>query len=106
MSKNMSFSYHYSAKENREIQEIRNKYQPHFKTKLEEVKYLDRQVQAAGHLTALIIGVIGCLVFGLGLCMVMKIIGKFLLLGIFFCCYRHCTDDFRISGIPFEIKQS
>lgn len=84
MSSNKSFTYYYSAKENREIQEIRNKYQPNFKTKLEEVKYLDRQVQTAGHLMSLIIGVIGCLVFGLGLCMTIEIIGDYLLLGFFF----------------------
>ena len=76
------FSYHYSADKNREVQEIRKKYLPPEENKMEEIKRLDRYVQAAGQLPSLTVGTVGCLVFGWGLCQAMQIIGGSILLGI------------------------
>ncbi len=43
-----TFNYTYSAKENAEILEICKKYLPQCESKLEELKRLDKAVQAAG----------------------------------------------------------
>lgn len=82
MENNLSFSYHYSASENKEILEIRKKYLPREESKFDEIKRLDNCIQTAGQLPSLTIGIVSCLVFGLGLCLVLKVIGESLLLGI------------------------
>ncbi len=77
-----SFSYTYSAKENQEVLAIRKKYMPHEETKLEELKRLDHLVQNSGVMESLIVGILGCLVFGLGMCLAMQVIGNAMWLGI------------------------
>lgn len=75
ISQDNTFSYKYSAVENKEIQEIRKRYLPQSESKLEELKRLDMQVQNAGMIESLCIGIISSLVFGLGMCLAMQIIG-------------------------------
>ena len=70
-----TFVYKYSAKENKEIQEIRNKYLPQSESKLDELKRLDAKVQKSGVISALCIGIISSLVFGTGMCLTMQVIG-------------------------------
>lgn len=82
MEDNVAFSYHYSAPEHLELERIRKKYLPKEESKLEELKRLDRQVQEAGLMQSLSLGLLSCLCFGLGLCLVLKVIGSSLLLGI------------------------
>ena len=85
MDKDITFSYHYSAKENQEILEIRKKYLPQSESKLEELKRLDRCVQSSGMTESLSTGIGGMLVFGLGMCLSMRIIGDsifFIILGV------------------------
>lgn len=82
MDNRSMFQYSYSAKDNQEILAIRNRYLPREETKLEELKRLDRQVQSSGMVEALSVGVIGCLIFGLGMCLAMKVIGNIFWLGI------------------------
>lgn len=76
MSQDTTFSYRYSAKENSEVQEIRKKYLPQSESKLEELKRLDRMVQNSGMLESLCIGVGGFLLFGLGICLAVQVIGN------------------------------
>ena len=76
ISQDNTFSYKYSAVENKEIQEIRKRYLPQSESKLEELKRLDMQVQNAGMVESLCIGIISSLVFGLGMCLAMQIIGN------------------------------
>lgn len=76
MSQDTTFSYRYSAKENSEVQEIRKKYLPQSESKLDELKRLDRMVQNSGMLESLCIGVGGFLLFGLGICLAVQVIGK------------------------------
>lgn len=76
MNQDTTFVYRYSAKENKEVQEIRRKYLPHEESKLEELKRLDSIVQNSGMIESLCIGVGGVLVFGLGLCLAMQIISS------------------------------
>lgn len=77
------FIYSYSAPTNKEVQEIRKKYLPKAESKFEELKRLDRDVQATGTTESLIVGIAGCLMFGVGLCLAMHIIGNSFLLGVF-----------------------
>ena len=62
------FSYQYSAKQNREVEHIRRKYLPQEENKMETLRKLDARVQMAGTIPSLCIGVVGALVFGLGMC--------------------------------------
>lgn len=59
MEQRETFSYHYSAPEQREIQSIRKKYLPAPEDKLEELKRLDRLAQNAGLLPVLTLGTAG-----------------------------------------------
>ena len=65
MSKD-TFIYNYSAKENAEVQAIRKKYMPADENSIEELRRLDALVQNAGVMEALIAGVGGMMIFGLG----------------------------------------
>ena len=80
MNQETTFIYNYSAKDNKEIQEIRNKYLPREESKFEELKRLDYTVQTAGTLESLCAGIGGALVFGLGMCLAMQIIGSGIIL--------------------------
>lgn len=71
-----TFSYQYSAKENAEVQAIRKKYLPKSESKLEELKRLDGVVQASGMIESLCAGIGGLLIFGLGMCLAMQVIGS------------------------------
>ena len=65
---NNTFSYTYSATRNKEVESIRRKYMPHEESKLETLKRLDYRVQTAGMIESLCFGIIGALVFGVGMC--------------------------------------
>ena len=82
MNKENAFSYTYSAPEKQEVLDIRKKYMPREETKLEELRRLDGLVQNSGLVGSLAVGVGGSLVFGLGLCFAMEVIGKAMWLGI------------------------
>jgi hypothetical protein len=77
-----TFSYTYSAPCNQEVLNIRKKYLPREETKLEELKRLDSLVQNSGVTQSLCAGIGGCLIFGLGLCLVMEVIGQMIWLGV------------------------
>ncbi|MBO5198182.1 MAG: hypothetical protein J6B85_06645 [Lachnospiraceae bacterium] len=112
MDKNITFTYNYSAPENKEVQEIRKKYLPKQESKLEELKRLDRDVQLAGTTEGLIVGIGGCLVFGVGMCLAMHIIGNSFLLGVLadiigtavmiaaFPLYRHISEKTKERLVP------
>jgi len=76
MNQDTTFIYRYSAKENKEIKEIRRKYLPREESKFEELKRLDYTVQTSGMVESLCSGIGGALVFGLGLCLAMQVIGS------------------------------
>lgn len=82
MSKDEIFRYNYSAKDSREVQEIRKKYLPQEESKLEELKRLDKRVQDSGMVESLIVGIVGMLIFGLGMCLAMEVIGNSMILGV------------------------
>ena len=75
-----TFTYSYSAKQNNEVLEIRKKYMPQEESKLEELKRLDYTVQTSGMTESLSAGIGGALIFGLGMCLAMQVIGNGVLL--------------------------
>ena len=77
-----TFSYTYSASCNQEVLNIRKKYMPQEESKLEELKRLDSLVQNSGVIESLCAGIGGCLIFGLGLCLAMEVIGQIIWLGV------------------------
>lgn len=82
MDNENTFSYNYSAKENQEVLNIRKKYLPQEESKLEELKRLDNLVQTSGATEALCAGIGGALIFGLGMCLAMQVIGHMVWLGV------------------------
>lgn len=83
MNSDSVFRYSYSAKQNEEVQAIRSKYLPKPESKLDELKRLDQYVHSAGMAQSLAVGILGCLVFGLGMCFAMQVIGQSVALGAF-----------------------
>ena len=68
------FSYTYSAEQQKEVEKIRKKYinDPSEETdKMERLKRLDASVTQKGSVVALIIGVLGSLIMGVGMCIAM-----------------------------------
>lgn len=82
MSGDGVFRYSYSPQRNSEIEEIRKKYLPQQESKLDELRRLDHSVHSAGTAQALVLGIGGCAVFGLGLCLSMQVLGHSVLLGV------------------------
>ena len=70
---NKPFTYNYSAVRNKEVENIRRKYLPEEESKLETLKRLDYKVQSAGMIESLCIGIIGALVFGIGMCFFLEV---------------------------------
>ena len=75
MTNESAFRYRYSAPENQEVLNIRKKYMPREESRLEELRRLDRQVQSAGMMASLCAGIGGALVFGVGFCLSMGVLG-------------------------------
>ena len=82
MGQQNSFSYTYSASYNQEVLNIRKKYLPQTESKMEELKRLDKAVQASGLVESLSVGICGYLVLGLGMCFAMRVFGNAMWLGI------------------------
>ena len=77
MENKKTFNYRYSAKEQEEIKRIRNKYTAPEETedKMAQLRRLDASVYSKATTAALVIGIIGALVMGLGMSIVMTDIG-------------------------------
>lgn len=65
------FEYTYSAKQQEEIEKIRRKYMPKEEDKMELLRKLDRDVTKPGTIWSLVLGIVGCLLFGTGMSCVM-----------------------------------
>ena len=66
--KNTTFQYTYSAREQEELKRIRNKYLPKEENKMELLRRLDAQVTQKASMYSIMVGVIGALIFGIGMC--------------------------------------
>lgn len=65
------FQYTYSAKRQEEIQNIRKKYLPEEEDKMERLRRLDRGTTKKGTIISIMVGVVGCLLLGVGMCCTM-----------------------------------
>lgn len=63
-----TFQFTYSAKEQEEIKNIRKKYMAPEEDKMEQLRRLDASVSQKGTVAALIVGIIGTLLLGIGMC--------------------------------------
>ena len=77
-----AFEYTYSAKKQEEIQRIREKYQPREADKLEQLRQLDRSATRKGTAVSILLGVIGSLVLGIGMCFTMVWAGNLFVPGV------------------------
>ena len=66
--KKETFEYTYSAKRQEEIEKIKKKYLPQTEDKLEQLRKMDQAVTRPGIIWSLVLGILGCLVFGVGMC--------------------------------------
>ena len=85
MENNQVFNYQYSANQNKEVEHIRKKYLPKEENKLDTLRKLDSCVQMAGIVESLTIGVIGALVFGIGMCFGLDVFSGADWLSVLFC---------------------
>lgn len=76
-----SFHYSYVAKQQAEVEKIKNKYIPKELDKMEQLRQLDRSAEAPGTMAGIVLGVIGSLILGIGMCCTM-VWTKFFVLGI------------------------
>ena len=75
-----TFSYTYSAKEQAEIQKIRDKYEKPTaeEDKMTQLRRLDASVHSKATAVALVLGIIGALIMGSGMSLIMTDIGAIL----------------------------
>ena len=77
-----SFYYTYSAKQQDEIQNIRKKYLPKEQDKMEQLRKLDRNVNKKSSGIAIVLGVVGCLLLGIGMCCTLVWMGNWFVPGV------------------------
>ena len=68
---NETFEFTYSAKQQEEIEQIRNKYLPKQENKMTQLIKLDKKAEQPGQIASIAIGIIGMLLLGAGMCCTM-----------------------------------
>ncbi len=63
-----TFNYTYSAKQQREIDDIRKKYLPPEESGLEQLRRLDKKATKKGTAVSIAVGIVGTLLLGVGMC--------------------------------------
>ena len=81
-TKKETFTYTYSAKQQEEIDKIRKKYLPPEEDKMAQLRRLDQSATKKGTMISIIIGVIGTLLMGVGMCCSMVWMGIWFIPGI------------------------
>ena len=79
-----TFSYTYSSKQQEEIRCIRKKYLPQEQPeeKMEHLRRLDKGAARKGTVVSVLVGIIGCLLLGVGMCCTMLWMGIWFLPGV------------------------
>lgn len=77
-----TFHYSYSARQQEEIRKIREKYIPKEESKMEQLRQLDESATRPGTIAAIVVGIIGALLLGIGMCCTMVWAGQFFIPGI------------------------
>ncbi len=65
------FQYSYSAKQQEEIKKIRSKYEEPKEDKMAYLRRLDESATRKGTIVSIVLGVIGTLVLGVGMCCIL-----------------------------------
>lgn len=81
-NENDTFEYTYSAKEQEELKRIRAKYLPQEEDKMTQLRRLDASVTPKASTAALIVGILGALTMGIGMCCAMVWMGVWFVPGI------------------------
>ena len=81
-NKKDTFTYTYSATQQEEIRNIRKKYLPKQEDKMEQLRRLDRSATKKGTALSVFVGVIGCLLLGVGMCCTMVWMGAWFVPGV------------------------
>ena len=82
MKKDKTFEYTYSAERQKEVESIRKKYVAKEEDKMEQLRKLDRDAEKPATIAAIVVGVIGILVFGGGLSLALVWTDTMLAVGI------------------------
>lgn len=77
-----TFHFSYSAKQQEEIRKIREKYLPKEENKIEQLRRLDESTTRPGTIAAIIVGVIGALLLGVGMSCTMVWAEQFFIPGV------------------------
>ena len=80
--KSDTFQYTYSAKEQEEVKRIRDKYLPKEEDKMAQLRKLDAGVSQKATMYSIMIGMIGTLILGIGMCCCMVWGGNLFVPGI------------------------
>ena len=72
MDNNEKFEYTYSAKQQTELENIRKKYLPQEETKMEKLRRLDKSAERSGTIISIIVGIVGTLIMGFGMCLCLE----------------------------------
>ncbi len=75
MENNETFKMTYSAQQQAEVEAIRKKYIPREEDKMAQLRALDASVGKKATAVALILGIVGSLILGIGMCFAMTEIG-------------------------------
>lgn len=78
MENNETFKMTYSAQQQQEIDQIRKKYMPQEQDKMEQLRALDAGVGRKATTVSLILGILGSLILGFGMCFIMTDIASIL----------------------------
>ncbi len=72
------FSYTYSAKEQEEIKKIRSKYTGTVieENKMTQLRRLDESVASKATMISLVVGIVGAIIFGLGMSLILTDLGN------------------------------
>lgn len=118
MAQNEIFEYTYSAEEQTEIKNIREKYLPKEVTKMDRLRALDQSVTERGRAVAIVHGVIFSLLLGLGMSFSIVWAKKWFLTGILIGCigivgvaaaypiYKHIVKQDRERIAPEILRLS
>jgi len=78
MDNNHSFEYNYSAAQKQEVEAIRKKYLPKEEDKMEQLRRLHHSATREAQAASIALGIIGTLIFGLGLSLCLTELSGFL----------------------------
>lgn len=115
-NRNEVFEFTYSAKQQEEVQKIRQKYVPREEDKMEQLRRLDASVTNKGTMVSVIVGVVSALILGVGMCCCIVWGGSWFIPGIFigvigiagvalaYPLYNHITKKAREKIAPEIIR--